>query len=81
MSTRSATTAAAPAAVPVIADLQIVCPFRVYDINTGSYIYSYLDASDPGDLPPDIGCLPALGFRSIRSDSGPVLYIDTEVTP
>ena len=61
--------------VPVIADLDISGPFRVFDICSGSYIFSYLDLSLPGDLPPDIGVLPVLGMRTCDS----VLYIDTEV--
>lgn len=63
------------APVPVIADLHIATPFRVYDIRSGNYIYSYLDRSVPGDIPPDIAVLPVLGARAC----GPVLYIDTEV--
>lgn len=65
--------------VPVIADLMIDSPFCVYDRNSGNYIFQYLDTSDAGDLPPDIGCLPALGLRSILSTRSKVLYIDTEV--
>ena len=59
----------------VIADLDISGPFRVFDICSGSYVYSFLDRSVPGDIPPDIGALPVIGMRTCDS----VLYIDTEV--
>lgn len=65
--------------VPVIADLMIDSPFCVYNLNSGNYIYQYLDSSDSGDLPPDIGCLPVLGLRSVLTACSKVLYIDTEV--
>ena len=65
--------------VPVIADLPIDSPFRVYDLRSGNYVYSWLDSSAPGDLPPDIGCLPVLGLRSVLTVRSKVLYIDTEV--
>lgn len=65
--------------VPVIADLMIDSPFCVYDRNSGNYIFQYLDTSDAGDLPPDIGCLPVLGLRSVLSTRSKILYIDTEV--
>lgn len=58
----------------VIADLGIVGRFRVYDRNHGQYIFSYLDCSAPGDIPPDIAVLPVLGMRIFDG----VLYIDTE---
>ena len=56
-----------------IADLGIVNRYRVYDINLGHYIYSYLDLSAPGDIPPDIAFLPVLGMRIVNG----ILYIDT----
>lgn len=59
----------------MIADLHIVGPFRVFDIHSGNYVYSYLEQSAPGDIPPDIGILPVVGLRTC----GAVLYIDTEV--
>lgn len=65
--------------VPVIAYLPIDSPFCVYDRNSGNYIYQYFDTSDSGDLPPDIGCLPVLGLRSVLSTRSKILYIDTEV--
>ena len=65
--------------VPVIADLMIDSPFCVYDRNSGNYIYQYLDRSNSGDIPPDIGCLPVLGLRSVLTPRSKILYIDTEV--
>ena len=56
-----------------IADLGIVGRFRVYDMNLCQYIFSYLDCSAPGDIPPDIAVLPVLGTRLYDG----VLYIDT----
>ena len=60
----------------VVADLNIAGPFCVLDLNSGHYIYQHLDRSAPGDLPPDIACLPVVGFRSVGSDTARVLYID-----
>ena len=62
-----------------IGELCIDSPFRVFDLNSGNYIYSYLDASAPGDLPFDIACLPVIGMRTVLTCTSKVLYIDTEV--
>ena len=59
--------------VPMIADIQIKFPFRVFDVNVGRYIYEHLDLSAPGDLPVDVGCLPVAGLHML----GQTLYIDT----
>lgn len=59
-----------------INDLPITCPFRVYDITTGHFIFSLLDLREGGDVPPDVAILPVVGIRSI----GDVLYIDTKTT-
>ena len=56
-----------------IADLTITSRYQVYDINLGHYIFSYLDPSASGDIPPDIAILPVKGLRTI----GNVLIIDT----
>lgn len=61
-----------------IAELEITSPFCVYDLNSGNYIFQNLDLKD-GDLPPDIGCLPVLGLRSVLTSTTKVLYIDTMV--
>ena len=55
-----------------INDLPVTVPFRVYDMNKG-YIYSMLDRTFSGDIPPDIAILPVVGLRAV----GGVLYIDT----
>ena len=60
-----------------IADLTISGPFCVFDTSSGQYIYSYLDPAGPGDIPPDIACLPVLGMRAVGSSVASVLYIDT----
>ena len=57
----------------IINDLPINTPFRVYDIDTGHYIHSWLNPHEAGDLPPDIAVLPVVGLRIM----GNVLYIDT----
>lgn len=57
----------------IINDLPITSPFRVYDIDTGHYIFSLLDTSQYGDVPPDVATLPVVGLRSVDG----VLYIDT----
>ena len=64
--------------VSFIADLMIDSPFCVYDRNSGNYIFQNLDL-EYGDLPPDIGCLPVLGLRTVLTTRSKVLYIDTEV--
>ena len=56
-----------------IADLDIRSRYQVYDINLGHYIFSYLDTSEAGDVPPDIALLPVHGLRTIDN----VLIIDT----
>lgn len=61
----------------LIADLNITGPFCVLDMNSGHYIYSFLDPSGPGDIPPDVAVLPVLGLHTIGSDTTRVLYIDT----
>ena len=58
---------------PVINDLPITSSFRVYDIDTGHYIFSWTDTEAYGDIPPDIAMLPVVGLRSVDD----VLYIDT----
>ena len=57
----------------IINDLPINTPYTVYDIDTGHYIFSWMDTSEPGDIPPDIAILPVAGLRSFDG----VLYIDT----
>lgn len=48
-----------------ISDLNISAPFEVYAVYIGHYIFSIMDPSEPGDIPPDIACLPVSGLRSI----------------
>lgn len=55
-------------------DLDIRGPFRVMDASIGHAIFSWLDRSAPGDIPPDIAVLPVLRSYVV----GPVLYIETE---
>ena len=57
-----------------IAEMPISCPFCVYDVTLGHFVFSVLDTSAPGDIPPDIASLPVVGIRSV----GNVLYIDIE---
>ena len=57
----------------IINDLPIASAYRVYDIDTNSYIFSWLDRNASGDIPPDVALLPVVGLRSIDG----VLYIDT----
>ena len=61
----------------LIADMNLTCRFCVRDLNTGHYIFSRLDQDAPGDIPPDIACLPVFGICPVHTESGPVLYIDT----
>ena len=60
-----------------IADVGIVSRYRVYDVTAGQYVYSRLDASAPGDIPPDIAHLQVIGMRIHDG----VLYIDTNGEP
>lgn len=57
----------------MINDLPVTSLYRVYDLDTGHYIFSWLDRSAPGDIPPDVATLPVVGLRSVDG----VLYIDT----
>lgn len=59
----------------IINDLPIDGPYRVYDTRSGHYVFSWLDRSAPGDIPPDVAILPVA--RSYYD--GPVLIIETEV--
>lgn len=56
-----------------INDLDIRLPYRVYDLDTGHYVFSWLDTNACGDIPPDIAALPVVGLRVMSG----VLYIDT----
>ena len=58
----------------IINDMNISGPYQVYNRAVGHYVFSYLDNSAPGDIPPDIAVLPVL--RSYYC--GPVLIIETE---
>lgn len=56
-----------------INDLDIRSPYRVYDIDTGHFIFSWLDMTASGDIPPDVALLPVVGLRAMSG----VLFIDT----
>jgi len=56
-----------------IGDLEIRSAYCVFDVSTLNFIFQWLDVSSPGDIPPDIACMPVVGLRSV----GNVLYIDT----
>ena len=49
---------------PIINDLPITIPFRIFDRNLGHYIFSLLDTTEGGDVPPDIAFLPVDEIRS-----------------
>lgn len=57
----------------IINDLDLCGPFRVYDVDLEHFIFSRLDLSAPGDLPPDIAFLPVLAVH--HHDD--VMIIDT----
>lgn len=59
----------------IINDLQIESLYQVFDIVSGKHIFSWLDRSAPGDIPPDVAVLPVIRTRY----SGGILIIDTEV--
>ena len=59
----------------IINDLTISGPYQVFAPSIGHSLFSWLDRSAPGDIPPDVACLPVL--RTYYS--GPVLIIETEV--
>jgi len=56
-----------------IADLPISSPFRIFDRNLGHYIFSILDTTEGGDVPPDIAFLPVDDVHT----EGNVLIITT----
>lgn len=56
-----------------INDLPITSAYRVFDLDTGHFIFSWLDTKANGDIPPDIAILPVVGLRSMSG----VLFIDT----
>ena len=58
----------------IINDLLIAGPYRVFDTRSDRYVFSWLDRSAPGDIPPDVAILPVA--RSYYD--GPVLIIETE---
>lgn len=60
----------------IISDVAITIPFRVKDLTTGNYIFSIMDRSAPGDMPPDIAVLPVVGVSVDRSG---YMEIETEV--
>ena len=59
----------------IINDMDISGLFRVFDSRSGHFIFSFLDRSAPGDVPPDIALLPVRSTRFV----GTVLIIETEV--
>lgn len=63
----------------IIADLDIRGPFSVYDTASGHWIFSFLDPAGPGDIPPDIACLPVLRVYFTGPLSRPFMQIETEV--
>ena len=63
----------------IINDLDIRGPFTVYAANIGHYVYSFLDPAGPGDIPPDIACLPVLSVRSVPCSTWTMTEIVTEV--
>ena len=66
-----------PAPDTIIADMHATAPLRVYDLNSGNYIFSILSPHEPGDIPPDIARLPVIGLRFVPCSYGAVLCIDT----
>lgn len=57
----------------IINDLTITSSYRVYDINSGRYIFTWDKTQPSGDIPPDIAMLPVIKLAFV----GNVLYIDT----
>ena len=58
----------------IINDLVISGPYQVYDINLSHYVFSWLDRSAPGDIPPDIAVMRVKRTYHI----GDVLIIEAE---
>lgn len=51
--------------------MQSPTPFRIYDTQTGHFIFSILSKDDAGDIPWDVATLP---IKSVRTEKG-VFYI------
>lgn len=61
----------------IVNDVPLHIPFRILDLSSGNYIFSVLDHSGPGDIPPDIATLPVVGVM-IDTRSG-MMEIETEL--
>ena len=57
----------------IINDLVITGPYQVYDVELNHYVFSWLDRSAPGDIPPDIAVLPVKRTYNV----GDVMIIET----
>lgn len=63
----------------IINDIEIDGLYKVFAVNIGQFIFDRLDPAVPGDIPPDVACLPVISTRWIRSDTRSVLHIDTVI--
>ena len=61
----------------IVNDVPLTIPFRIKDISSGHYIFSILNRSDSGDIPPDIAFLPVIGVM-IDQRSG-MMEVETEL--
>lgn len=61
----------------IVNDVPLTIPFRIKDLNSGHYIFSILNRSDDGDIPPDIAFLPVVGVM-IDQQSG-MMEVETEL--
>lgn len=64
----------------IINDFCPSVPFLVYSVSAGRVIFSMMDASNGGDVPPDVAMLPVLRtfttFTTLVYPGGPVIQID-----
>lgn len=59
----------------MINDIDVSGPYRVFARDIGQFVFSWLDVTSPGDVPPDIAILPVYGMHTEDN----VLIIITEV--
>ena len=56
-----------------INDLDIRSSYSIFDLDTGHFIYSWMDTEEYDDFPFDVAFLPVVGLRAMDG----VLIIDT----
>lgn len=58
-------------------DIDFSIPFQIYDCTTDRYIFSIMDESEGGDIPPDIAMLPASGMVVDKRNGMTTIDVET----